>query len=64
MLGLPSAAGASIPGETLGRIEQKMLDLTRGPQTPARMIELIALLNELGISPLDAIEPRPRKKKR
>ncbi|MFS8067787.1 MAG: hypothetical protein ACMG6S_15595, partial [Byssovorax sp.] len=64
MLGLPPADVATIPGETLRQIEQKMLELTRGPQTPARMMELMGLLNELGISPLDAFGPRPRKKKR
>jgi len=63
MLDLPPVEVASIPPNTLRKVEQKMLDLTRGPQTPARMIELMNLLNEVGISPLGGFAPRPRKKR-
>jgi hypothetical protein len=41
-----------------------MLDLTSGPQTPARMMELMRLLNEIGIAPLGGPGPGPRRKKR
>jgi hypothetical protein len=63
MLGLPPGDVASIPTDTLRKVEQKMLELTRGPPTPARMIELMNLLNEVGIAPLGGPGPRPRKKR-
>jgi hypothetical protein len=64
MLGLPSEVTSTMPTDTLRRIEAKMMELTHGPQTPARMMEVMSLLNELGIPVLGGPGPRPRKKKR
>jgi hypothetical protein len=63
MLGLSRADIAAIPASTLRKLEQKMLELTRGKQTPAGMIELVNLLNEAGIAPPSGPAPRPRKKR-
>ncbi len=64
MLGLPSEVTSTMPTDTLRRVEAKMMELTHGPQTPARMMEVMSLLNELGIPVLGGPGPRPRKKKR
>ncbi|MEO5729867.1 MAG: hypothetical protein ABI134_23965, partial [Byssovorax sp.] len=64
MLGLSPEVTSTMPTDTLRRIEAKMMELTHGPQSTARMMEVMGLLNELGISPLDPFGPRPRKKKR
>ncbi len=63
MLGIPPAAAASIPRDTLRKVEQKMIDLTGEPMTPARVIELMSILNEIGISPLGNPGPKARKKR-
>ncbi len=64
MIGLPPEVTSTMPTDTLRRIEAKMMELTHGPQTPARMMEVMSLLNELGIPVLGGPGPRPRKKKR
>lgn len=63
MLGLARADIAAIPDATLRKLEQKMMELSRGRPTPAGMIELISLLNEAGIAPPSGPAPRPRKKR-
>jgi hypothetical protein len=62
MLGLPLPDLTSIPPDTLRRVEQTMMELTSGPQTPAAMVELIRLLKNLNVSLPGGPAPRPRKK--
>ncbi len=65
MLGLSTEVTRTVPVETLRRLEEKMLDLTQGPPSPAQMMELLSLMTEIGITLLGAPTPRaPRAKKK
>ena len=68
MLGLSTDAILTMPREALRRLEEKMLELSQEPPTPARMVELLSLVTELGITlpgvPRPRAKPRAKKKKR
>lgn len=64
MLGLSTEVTRTVPTETLRRLEEKMLDLTHGPPSPAQMMQLLSLMTEIGITLPGAPRPRAKKKKK
>lgn len=62
-LGLPTEALFSLPTEARHRIEQRLLEITSGPQTPAALREFMSVLSSIGIDLPEGPARRPRKKR-